>query len=156
MAEKSCVFALYRNGEFQGFRQDTFGTIGKDWGKIYGYSKEQVEIVIQGTEYNLKGNTGLGKVLKKLGADPDLMDEISKKEEETFEKNYKDASFELRVLEGPTPEYEKEFNIEKAKYVTSSFPSYDGEKLRELYSNPDSAEILEVHKFSLFGQLNVQ
>lgn len=44
--ENPIVFAYYHNGEFQGFRADTFNTISKDYAKIYSFSREQVDTVL--------------------------------------------------------------------------------------------------------------
>ncbi len=48
--KKSIVFAYWKDNQLLGFRQDTFNTIGES-PKIYTYSKEQVETVLN----NVKG-----------------------------------------------------------------------------------------------------
>lgn len=52
---KSIVFAYWVNGELKGFRADTFGTILK-YPKIYGYSKDQIEVVLNSTRDMLNGS----------------------------------------------------------------------------------------------------
>ncbi len=105
--EKHCVFTYFANNEFKGFRQDTFGTLGKNWAKVYGYSPEQVEIIKKNTEDELN-NTGTSfmKALFGMNTVPvniegqeldknSIIDQVSKGEQE--KRNW--GNFELRVLE---------------------------------------------------------
>ncbi len=142
---KSIVFAIYKNNEFQGFRQDTFGTIGKDWAKIYSYSNAQVATVIKNIEDNLKGESNLGKF---LGND------IITNHEKAIHDKVKDLSvFEVRVLEGPPKYFEKNFNVEKAEWEEDLWPTYKAEDLKNICENPDDQNVIEVHKLALTGRL---
>lgn len=144
---QSILFAIYKNNEFQGFRQDTFGTIGKDYGKIYMYSPEQIEIVLNNIKSNLTSNKTIGDVL----GNPDIA-----KAERRINKEIRDkVVFDVRVIEGPKYEYEKTFNVNKAEYETSLYPTFDEEDCRRIFSNPEEQRIIETHHFSLHGELNM-
>lgn len=144
---QSIVFAIYRNGEFQGFRTDTMGSVSKGSAKIYEYSREQVDIVMRNIEHNLKGATGLGKLLKSP--------ELEKNEEKIYKENYENATFEVRILKGPTAIYEENFNVKTATYEKDWYPSYNAEELRDVLLNPDEQEVLETHYFSMESKLNM-
>ena len=148
MENQAIVFAVYKNNEFKGFRQDTFGTLGSNWAKIYTYSKSQVETVIKNMEHNLKPDAKtLGSI---LGSD--TLDASEK----AIDKKYQDmVGFEVRVLKGPSSTYEKNFDVVKAEYVEDTFPTYNQEEFKTLLQNPDDAEVIETHHFALQGVLNL-
>lgn len=140
------LFAIYKNNEFQGFRQDTFGTIGKEWGKIYTYSKEQVDTVLRNIESAFK-EPSFGKFLGSTV--------IQEAEQKIKEKMDELSGFEVRVIKGPTPIYERNFDVEKAEYVVDKFPSYDAEECQKIFQNPDDQEVIETHYMALHSKLEL-
>lgn len=47
MDSKSIIFVYYKDDKLMGFRADTFNTITKNRPKVYSYSKDQVDVVIE-------------------------------------------------------------------------------------------------------------
>ena len=142
--EKPCVFAYFANNEFKGFRQDTFGTIGKDWAKVYTYSPSQVETIKKNTEQELN-NTGTSfmKALFGMNTVPmnmegdildknSIIDQVSKGEQE--KRNWGD--FELRVLEW----------CSRDEFYDSCTPGEEWKK-QQIIDKFMKIEPLEVHKF---------
>ena len=155
--KQSIAFAHYKDGKLLGYRQDTFGTLGTDWAKIYTYSKDQVYIVLKNINSTLgEKKESVGAVLERIGADPEQCKLITKHEDEIYEQGQKARAFEVRVVKGPKRTYEKEFNIEKAEYVTSPFPTIEPEDFKSWLDNSDEHEVIETHFFILQGQLNLQ
>ncbi len=103
--KQSIVFAYWKDGQLMGFRADTFGTIHKH-PKIYTYSEEQVQIVLDNTKYSCNSaGTAFMKMLADKGAqvingntgeeveDDFLVSHVSKTEKQLIEW----GDFELRV-----------------------------------------------------------
>lgn len=155
--EQSIAFAHYKNGELLGWRQDSFGTVGKKSMKIYQYSKDQVETVLRGIRSNLgRKKDGFGDALEKIGADPKAVDIIKKAEDKIYEEGQKLGAFEVRVEKAPQAIYEKEFDVKKAEYVTSMWPTYNQEEINEWLQHPENHEVMETHYFSMEGQVSLQ
>ncbi len=154
MEKQSIVFEHWKNGKFLGYRADTFGSLTKDWAKLYTYSENQVEIVLSGVRGNLQHNKPLmGEVLKNIGANPIIADLVSKRETEIYENAQKARAFEVRVVKAPSKVYERFFNVEKAEWEISPFGEYP-ENFKEWCNDYENHETIETHYFSLDGQLN--
>jgi len=154
MNEQSIVFAFYKNDELIGYRQDTCGTIGLDFAKIYTYSKEQVATVLENINYNVQHKEGYGKALEnayKDKIDKNVTDIISNAEEKVHYLLQDKKAFEVRVLKAPAYIYEKNFNIEKAEWVIDTFPQYPYEEMERWLQYPEQHECIEVHYFSMDG-----
>ncbi len=50
---QTIAFGIYKDGQLQGFRADSFGSI-RSYPKFYGYSEKQVETVVKSTEYTAR------------------------------------------------------------------------------------------------------
>lgn len=140
------LFAFYKNNNFIGWRQDTFGTIGKDGAKIYPYTEDQVKTVLNNISKNLDGPSSFGKLLG--------VKIIEEAENKIYEEISKNQAFEVRVIKGPTEIYEENFNVKTARYEKDRFPTYNSEELQNIVQNPDDQEVLETHYFSLSGKLS--
>jgi hypothetical protein len=105
----SIVFAFYdMDNNFIGFRQDTFGTIGKDYAKIYHYSESQVKTVLD----NISGITkGVWEeAAHKLSEISDFsfgkeLQEHAKKNADML-RDYK--AFRVKII--PCPDFDNEWN----------------------------------------------
>lgn len=157
MEKQSIAFAHYKNGELIGYRQDTFGTLGKDWAKLYTYSKDQVETVLTNIRYTLGSKKkGVGETLLKLGIDPQNATLLKEAEDKTYEEGQKLGAFEVRVVKAPDKIYEREFDVQNAEWVTSPWGQYPAEEMKAWLENPETHETIETHFFSMEGQLNMQ
>lgn len=62
------VFAYWKDDKLMGFRADTFGTISMEYPKIYSYSREQVDTVINNTRHTISNtDSHFMKFLEKKG-----------------------------------------------------------------------------------------
>lgn len=148
-----CAFALYKAGELIGYRQDTFGTIGKDGAKIYPYTESQCEICLKNTQDQImKRGDGIGKALKNAGFMGDVLEIIEAQEKEMYQKLEDARAFEVRVVKAPAPEYE--FDVKKAEYVRTW--TWDPFAIKQWLENPDEHEVLEMHHYSIAGKLILQ
>lgn len=94
--ETEIVFAFYKEGNFQGFRADTFNTISKTYAKPYLYSKGQVETVLKNVKngMNRNGTSFLEILMDKYGVEQEAVEHVIKSESQM--RDWKD--FEVRVL----------------------------------------------------------
>jgi hypothetical protein len=90
--KKNCIFAYYKNNEFMGMRCDSFGTLRKDFAKVYTYSPEQVEVIKDNTKHEL-GMSGTAFMKLILSDEPEIVEKVNKGELEKREW----GEFELRV-----------------------------------------------------------
>lgn len=149
MDKQPIVFAFYRNGRLVGYRQDTIGSIGMEYPKIYSaYSKEQVETVLKNIEHNVKNPSGFGKALG--------IDVIAEREEEIHQFHQDNRAFEVRVLKSPGYPVEREFDVTKAEWVENIVWSYPTEEINKWLETPEEHEVIETHYFSLVGRMNLQ
>ena len=149
--KKSCVFAYFKDDEFLGFRMDTFGTLGKDWAKVYTYSPEQVEIIKKNTEQELSnGGTSFMKALFGMGGTPmniegdlldknSIIDQVSKGEQEKRQW----GKFELRVLEW----------CPREEFYDACYPGEEWKK-NKIMEEFMKKEPLEIHKFQTIKNEN--
>ena len=144
---KPIVFAYWCNNEFQGFRADTFNTISKKYAKVYSFSREQVDIVLE----NIKsGCNKVGKSFAQAIKDKDipvmnmegqaledvLLNHLSKTED-TFREW---GEFEIRVIP-INCSVEEMYEIFQEEWKISQF-----------ISNLPPA--LEIHKFKIMESEN--
>lgn len=165
---QSIVFAHYKKDEhgkdvLLGYRQDTFGTLGTKWAKIYTYSKEQVETVLKGIDYNLgEQKPSLGEALKKMGAvvmnkeGNVLLDKMIESEKKIYQDAQDAGAFEVRVLKSPGYPVEREFDVEKAEWIEKRVWQYPKEEMDAWLATPEEHEVIETHYFSKVGRLNLQ
>jgi len=107
--KKTICFAYFGDGKFIGWYSDSFGTITKQYPKIYSHSEEQVKVVRNNFEYKLskfqedpnfrKFNPGLAVLDSSLVGDAKELSQYS--------------AIELRIVEcpiydGPNPNFDKE------------------------------------------------
>lgn len=134
---KNCVFGYFVKGELKGWRQDTFGTIGLKWAKIYSYYPEQIEIIKNNTKNTL--NNGGTKIMKllfgELNGNPVNIEgqsldknSIITQVQETEQEKRSWGEFELKVYEIP-------------------FGYDEFEEWKMLAFNNSLPEPLEVHKY---------
>lgn len=142
---KSIIFAVYKDDVLQGYRQDTFGTLGLNGAKIYTYSKEQIQTVLKNICSNLNEKSRLGDF---LGSKT-----IANAEKEIHEKVKNMCGFEVRVLEGPVKYYDRNFNVKTAQWEEDQFPHYKTEEIQQILNNPENQKIIETHKFALNSEL---
>ncbi len=164
--EQPIVFAHYKKDEqgkdvLLGYRCDSFGTLRKDSAKIYTYSKEQIEIVLRGVEYNLGDKKpSFFEQLKKMGAvvmNPGVsIDDAIKGEEKIYQDGQDAGAFEVRVLKSPGYPVEREFDVEKAEWVEKRVWQYPKDEMDLWISTPEEHEVIETHYFSKVGRLNLQ
>lgn len=143
--KQKIVFGCFVNGEFKGWRQDTFGTLRTNWAKIYTYSPEQVEIIKKNTRQELT-NSGtrlmkflFGGEMNAIAIDMEgqpldenvIIDQISKQEQE--KRSW--GNFELRVYEIP-------FTMDE----------YEEWKMQAFNNN--LPEPIEIHKFTTITNEN--
>jgi hypothetical protein len=136
------VFAYWVNGELKGFRADTFNTITQDWAKIYKYSREQVDTVLNnvksgcnrsGTAF-MKTLTGSDKFMF-ANADPnDALDQITQTENTLREW----GEFEIRVH--PFLPLENEWDYPENWKIKAEIANLK--------------EAIEVHKFKILEHEN--
>lgn len=155
MKEKlqSIVFAYYKGDKCLGYRQDTIGSIGMS-PKIYQYSKEQVEICLKNIRSNVDSGEGFGKmIMKALGQEghPQL-ELVAQKEQEVYDDLQEARGFEVRVTK--CPQYGMEFDVQTAEWRID-YGSYPREEMQEWLKYPEIHEVIEVHPFTLAGQLNM-
>ena len=149
MSKQSIVFAFYKNGKLVGYRQDTIGSIGMEYPKIYStYSKEQVETVLKNIEHNVKDSTGFGKALG--------IDVVAEREQQVHELLQDQKAFEVRVLKSPGYPVEREFDVAKTEWVENIVWSYPSEEINKWLETPEEHEVIETHYFSLVGRMNLQ
>jgi len=166
--KQAIAFAHYKkdkhgNDVLLGYRQDTFGTLGFDWVKIYYYSKSQVDIVLKGVNYNLgEKKPSLGEALKKIGAtvinrEGDLLlDKMIEAENKIYQDAQDAGAFEVRVLKCPSYPIEREFNVEKAEWEEKIIWIYPKAEMTEWLKHPETHEVIETHYFSKVGKINLQ
>jgi len=140
--ENPIVFAYYYNGEFQGFRSDTFNTISKDYAKVYSFSREQVDTVLDGVK---SGCNRAGKALMELIRDREvsvingegsqfgdvLLEHVSKTED--MIRSW--GEFELRVIPFPKAQEFQEFG--------------EGDEWKRAQFIENLEAPIEVHKFKV-------
>jgi len=161
--KQSIVFAHYKNNELLGFRSDTFGTLTMDQPKIYTYSKNQVETVINNINYTLgEKKQSLGALLQQkniptIGMDGNDIGSILEEAEEKIYQQGQDAgAFEVRVVKCIDKVFEKQFDVEKAEWVEDRLGHYPMEELQIWLQHPENHECIETHYFSKVGRLNLQ
>jgi hypothetical protein len=89
------VFAYWKGEELMGFRADTFGTISMTHPKIYSFSQEQVETVINNTRSSLNwSGSNFMKLLESKGYNDQPIFEHTSNTERTL-RSWKE--FEVRV-----------------------------------------------------------
>lgn len=163
--KKSICFAHYKKDEegndvLLGYRQDTFGTLGKEWAKIYGYSPEQVRIITDSINYTLgEPKPSFFEALKKQGAAVVMggtIDGAIAHEKKIYEDAQDAGAFEVRVLECPGYPTEREFNIGTAEWEEKTVWTYPKEAMKEWLANPSEHVTLETYYFSKVGKLNLQ
>lgn len=98
MKNQSIVFAIWKDNTLIGFRSDTFNTITDNQPKIYTYSKEQIDTVLEGIKQTLnRVGTSFAKIIKESGIETnvegDLIKHISEHERNLIELK----EFEVRV-----------------------------------------------------------
>jgi len=145
---QSIVFAFYKGNKLIGYRLDTMGSIGVDGPKIYTYSQSQIETVLKNIEHNVKESSGFGKALG--------IEMLSERENEIHNFLQDQKAFEVRVVKAPDKVYEKIFNVEKAIYETSIWPTYPIEQIKQWLLYPEQHETIETHWFSIAGRMNLQ
>lgn len=143
--KQAIVFAFYKNNQLLGYRLDTVGSIGFEYPKIYHYSPEQVQTVLENIQYNINGTKSLGKA---LGVPAIFEREKAIKEFLTEEK-----AFEVRVLKCPEYIYEEYFDVKEAKYVKPVFGSYPVEEMKAWLKDIENHEIIETHILTIFGKV---
>lgn len=162
---QAICFAHYKKDEegndvLLGYRQDTFGTLGKDWAKIYHYSENQVKIVLDGINYNLGDKKpSVMQALKDMGATVvggGDMDSAIKHEEKIYQDGQDAGAFEVRVTECPDYPTEREFDLAKAEWVENIDWTYPRDAMRRWLSTPEEHVVLETHYFSKVGKINLQ
>ena len=151
---QAIVFGIFKNEELVGWRQDTFVTLGKNWAKVYRYTKEQVDIILKNvkSETNYAG-TSLMKVLGGMTnvainastgesiAMSSALEQVTKQETALRELE----EFELRVYPLPVT-YEEWYEI-------TSDEQWRIDNILNNLGN-GTVEPLEVHKFQILKDEN--
>ncbi len=141
MEEVTIAFAHYRNGEFLGFRADSFGSLTKKWAKLYTYTQHQVDIVLGGVApLNDSQPFDFGEKLRELGADPNICKEITDREVTNHDQSLTTKAFEIRVIKVTDPE------LASGKYPTRDV-------MEEWAKHVNDYEVMEVHDFTIKGKL---
>lgn len=137
-----CVFGYFVKDEFQGWRQDTFGTMGKKWAKIYTYSPKQVEVIKENTKQDLtmSGSSFMKKLFEigtPINTEGQVLnkDIITKQVSSSEQEKRAWGEFELRVYEIPF-----------------GYDEYEEWKMDAFNNN--LPEPLETHKFVTIKQEN--
>ena len=148
MNKQSIVFAHYKGDKLLGYRQDTFGTLGLDWAKVYGaYSKEQVDTVLDNIADALESDGKTGAILG--------IPELSAGEA-AIRKSMVDArAFEVRVIAFPVSAFEKELNVETGEWE-ENYVGILKEDVDKFIASPEEHVVLETHYFTFDGQINLQ
>lgn len=152
---QAIAFAVYKNDKLIGYRQDSFGSLGTEWAKIYTYSEEQVKTVMDNIGYQIeKRGDGIGKAFKSAGYEGDVLNRISAQEQKSYEKLGK--VFEVRVLKCPERIEERTFNISTASWETNPYGEYPTEAMKTWLAAPETHETIESKLFTFEGQVNLQ
>lgn len=144
---ESIVFAFYKNESLIGYRLDTVGSIGFKYPKIYTYSKEQVNTVLDNISYVVLNKKGFGEALG--------IDFLKERESQTHEMLQDKKAFEVRVLRSPGYPVEKVFDVKKAEMVEEIVFHYPKEEMDKWLENPNLHEVIETHSFSINGLLSM-
>ena len=147
--DKAIAFAFYKNNELIGYRLDTVGSIRLDPPKIYHYSKEQVEIVLNNINHNVISPEGFGELLKKINGDAPIVKMVANTEQEMYDMLQDQRAFEVRVVKAP--EYPREFNVKLAKEIISW--EYPITEVRTWMEHPEDHEVIETYYFGVMGRL---
>lgn len=151
------VFAYWVNNQLMGFRADTFGTISTNLPKIYHYSKEQVNTVIDNTNYlvlNLGGSGLIDSINKNTTVIGREGGEVKKdfirerlSQNELLIRSWGD--FELRVH----PFIDYEWHDHEVGGEIIKYPSYP-EKWKVEAEIKSLRDAIEVHKFKTLDNEN--
>jgi hypothetical protein len=143
MDKQQVIFATYKDGELQGFRADSFGTLSKDYPKIYGYTPEQVQVVLDNvkSELNRAGSTFFkvlsGKntvAISTQSGEEIAMDSVIDRVAKQEDKLRQLGEFEVRVIP---------FTEDR----TSWYGLGEGDEWKRKQILDNLPEPLEVHKF---------
>lgn len=143
--KQAIVFAFYKNDQLLGYRLDTVGSIGFENPKIYHYSTEQVQTVLDNIQYNITGTKSLGKALG--------VPALFEREKAIKEFLREEKAFEVRVIKCPDYIREKEFNVEKGEWVEPLFGSYPLEEMKVWLRKQDEHEVIETHILTISGKV---
>lgn len=144
--DQQIVFAYYYKEEFKGFRADTFNTISQLHPKIYTYSKEQVQTVIENIKQGCnKIGTAFAKILAGrvlVNADGNEVDGNALVEHLSHtEKTFREwGEFEIRVI--PFVSGEEFYSLGEGEEW----------KIKQILDNLESA--IEIHKFKVIDNEN--
>jgi hypothetical protein len=143
----ACVFATYKGDTLIGYRQDTFGTTGKTWAKVYGYSAEQVDIILKNvkSEMNHSGSS----LLKMLASMSNVAVNAS-----TGESIAMSSAVEQVVKQEAALRELEEFELRVLPFPVSAEEFYglgEGDEWRknQILEELESVEPLEVYKFKV-------
>ena len=137
------VFAYWHQGELKGFRADTFGNISKNRPKIYGYSPEQVQTVLDNTRDTINyANSKFFESLYKHGySDQEFHTDVMTTVNETEDSLRNWGSFELRIH----PFIDYDFSDEWFNYPEQYLVDIEIKNLRPA---------VEIHRFSIIQNEN--
>lgn len=144
---QTVAFATYKDNKLVGYRQDTFGTLGKTWFKPYSYNPEQVDTILKnvkaemnhaGTEF-MKALAGMNTHAININSGDKItmssvVEKVLKQENELREL----GEFEIRVLP---------LSIDRDTWY--GLGEGDEWRKNQILEELQSVEPLEIHKFQV-------